>query len=207
MIEGWGLAVEQFLNDGSLDETEENKLVDFSKRFGLSRDDLDRNGSWTRVVKGAVIRDLLNGVVPQRVTVSGGLPFNFQAGEQLVWLFKNVAYYEDKTRRHYVGGSSGVSMRIAKGLYYRASAFRGDPVETTERVHVDTGILAVTTKHVYFGGSAKSLRVRHDKIVSFTPYSDGVAIQRDAQTAKPQIFVTGDGWFIHNLLANIRNVA
>jgi hypothetical protein len=129
------------------------------------------------------------------------------ASEQLVWVFAGVKYLEDKTRRHYVGGSSGVSVRVAKGLYYRASAFRGDPVETTERVLVDTGTLAVTTKHVYFDGPAKSFRIRHDKIVSFTPYSDGVAITRDAQTAKPQIFITGDGWFTHNLLANIGNVA
>jgi hypothetical protein len=35
------------------------------------------------------------------------------------------------------------------------------------------------------------------------PYSDGVAIQRDAQTALPQTFITGDGWFTYNLLVNI----
>jgi len=206
MVEGWGLAVDQFLNDGALDENEEKKLIAFSERFGLNREELDCNGSWTKVVKGAVIRDLLNGIVPQRVTVTGGLPFNFMASEQLVWVFSGVKYLEDKTRRQYVGGYSGVSVRVMKGVYYRTGGFRGNPVETTERVHVDTGTLAVTTKHLYFAGSAKSFRIRHDKIVSFTPYSDGVAIQRDAQTAKLQLFVTGDGWFTHNLLANIGNV-
>jgi hypothetical protein len=85
-------------------------------------------------------------------------------------------------------------------------SFRGHPVETTERVHVDTGILAVTTKHIYFHGSTKSFRVRFDKIVSFTPYSNGIGIQRDASTAKPQVFVTGDGWFTYNLLVNIANI-
>ena len=113
VVEGWGLAVDQFLNDGNLDENEEKKLVAFSERFGLSREDLDRDGSWTKVVKGAVIRDLLNGIVPQRVKVTGGLPFNFMASEQLVWVFTGVKYLEDKTRRHYVGGSSGVSVRRA----------------------------------------------------------------------------------------------
>jgi len=207
MVEGWGLAVDNFLNDGNLDENEEKKLVAFSERFGLSQQMLDRDGSWTKVVKGAVIRDLLNGVVPQRVKVSGGLPFNFTASEQLVWLFNGVKYLEDKTRRQYVGGYSGVSVRVMKGVYYRTGGFRGNPVETVERTHVDTGTLAVTTKHIYFAGPAKSFRIRHDKIVSFTPYSDGVAIQRDAQTAKPQVFITGDGWFTHNLLSNIGNVS
>jgi len=48
--------------------------------------------------------------------------------------------------------------------------------------------------------------VRLDKIVSFMPFSDGVGIQRDAATAKPQFFITGDGWFTYNLLMNVGNV-
>jgi hypothetical protein len=29
---------------------------------------------------------------------------------------------------------------------------------------------------------------------------------RDAQTAKPQTFVTGDGWFVYNLAVNLAQV-
>lgn len=53
-----------------------------------------------------------------------------------------------------------MGFRIAKGVYYRIGSFRGHPVETTERVYVDTGILAVTTKHLYFQGRTKTFRVR-----------------------------------------------
>lgn len=52
-------------------------------------------------------------------------------------------------------------------------------------------------------GGGKSFRIRHDKIVAIEPHADGVGIHRDAQTAKPQLFVTGDGWFTYNLLANV----
>ena len=38
---------------------------------------------------------------------------------------------------------------------------------------------------------------------SFEPYEDGFGIMRDAQTAKPQTFVTGDGWFVYNLATNL----
>ena len=31
---------------------------------------------------------------------------------------------------------------------------------------------------------------------------DGSGIMRDAQTAKPQKFITGDGWFVYNLAVN-----
>ena len=41
------------------------------------------------------------------------------------------------------------------------------------------------------------------RIVSFDPHDDGFGIMRDAQTAKPQIFRTGDGWFAYNLAINL----
>jgi hypothetical protein len=206
LITGWEQAVSHFLEDGNLEIQEEDRLTSFAEHFALTQEDLDKNGAYTKFVRGAVLRELMEGKIPKRCQPVGALPFNFQRSETLIWIFNNVAYYEDKTRRRYVGGSQGVSFRIAKGLYYRVGSFRGHPVETTERVHVDTGILAVTTKHIYFHGSTKSFRVRFDKIVSFTPYSDGIGIQRDASTAKPQVFITGDGWFTYNLLVNIANI-
>ena len=67
----------------------------------------------------------------------------------------------------------------------------------------DTGLLGLTTKYVYFAGSRKKFRVRYDRIVALEPYEDGFGIMRDAQTAKPQTFVTGDGWFVYNLATNL----
>lgn len=203
IVAGWEAAVDQFLDDGLLESQEEHQLASFKDAWSLDQSELDRRGALTRLVKAGALRDIMEGKVPSRVeVVNGNLPFNFQKGEQLVWVFPNVEYLEDKTRREYVGRSAGVSVRIAKGVYYRTGAFRGHPVERTERVSLGRGVLAVTTKHIYFSG-AKSFRVRHDKIVTYTPFSDGVGIIKDAATAKPQIFVTGDGWFTYNLLSNV----
>lgn len=203
VINGWERAVETAFDDGVLTEEEETNLVDIQKHFKFDQNDLDKNGAFSKVVKGVVLRQLLNGTIPEKVSVKGNLPFNLQKGEKLVWIFQKVQYYEMKTRRHYEGGSSGVSIRIAKGVYFRTSGFRAHPVETTETIHIDTGILAATSKHLYFAGSAKSFRVPYNKIVSFEPYSDGIGIQRDATTAKPQTFITGDGWFTYNLAMNL----
>lgn len=41
------------------------------------------------------------------------------------------------------------------------------------------------------------------KIISFKPFSDGAGVMRDAPTAKPRIFVTGDEWFTYNLVINL----
>jgi hypothetical protein len=203
LIAGWEAAVEKALEDSLLTKDEESFLVTLSKRFALSQDEMDKNGVYSKVVKGAILRDVLEGRIPERVKIGGNVPFNLQKTEKIIWLFQNVACYEQKTRREYVGGYQGVSIRIAKGLYYRTGGFKGQPVDRTETVHIDTGLLGVTNKHIYFAGDRKNFRIRYDKIVSFIPYSDGVGIQEDKVTAKPKSFITDDGWFTYNLLLNV----
>jgi hypothetical protein len=207
LIKGWENAVEQFLEDGLLDTNEEHRLAEFQERFALSQLELDRSGSLTRVAKAGVLRDVVNGRVSKRMSFSEPLPINFQKGEQPVWAFASSEYLEDKTRRQMVGGSQGISVRLAKGVYYRVSAFKGEAVERTERTHVDTGIVVATNKSIYFVGPKKSLRLPYEKIVSFQRFSDGLGVARDAVTAKPQYFITGDGWFTYNLVTNLAQLA
>ncbi|MCY4465687.1 MAG: hypothetical protein OXE46_09140 [Chloroflexi bacterium] len=203
MATGFEVAVERALDDHLLTEHEETALTELKDLLPVAYDAMDRNGALTRVVKSAILRDITLGLIPQRQQIDGVVPFNLQKSETLVWVFQHVQYYEEKTRREFVGGSQGFSFRVTKGVYYRVGGFKGRSVETAETVHVDTGLLGVTTKHIYFAGQAKRFRINYNKIVSFEPYSDGIGVQRDAQTAKPQSFLTDDGWFTYNLVANL----
>lgn len=205
LIKGWEISVEKMLEDRILDETEEKRLTDFTKRFSLSENDINRSGAFTKIVKAAVLRDVLNGKIPKRIKHQESLLINFKMGEQVVWYFRDVQYIEDKTLREYVGGSMGIGIRLMKGVYYRVGAFKGHAVEHTERIQVDTGLLVITNLNIYFKGSLKSFRIPHTNIVSFESFTDGIGVMRDVANAKWQIFVTGDGWFIYNLLANIPN--
>ena len=130
-------------------------------------------------------------------------PFNLMKSETLVWTMGNFDYLEVVTRRERRGSSQGLSVRMARGVYYRPGTFRSRSVEWEETVHQDTGLLGFTTKHLHFSGRRKKFRVRYDRIVDFEPFSDGFGIMRDAQTAKPQSFRTGDGWFAYNLAVNL----
>ena len=205
-IEGYGEAVERAFDDGVLSEEEESSFELFQDFFKLTQEDLSKNDAIFRLTKGAILREVLEGKLPKRIEINGQLPFNFQKSESLVWLFKDVDYYEEKTRTRYVGGSRGVSVRIAKGVYYRAGAFKGERIKTSETIHADNGLMAVTNKHLYFSGNSKRFRVKFDKIVAFEPFSDGIGIQKDAATAKPQSFKTGEGWFTYNLITNLANL-
>jgi hypothetical protein len=198
----WSSAVNTSLDHGPLSEEVEKRIVDLIAGLSLSSDALRQTAAWDRLVKSAV-RDLLNGVIPKRMSFDGNLPLNLQKSEQLVWAFQRADYLEEKTRRQYVGGSRGVSVRIMKGVYYHTSGFKGRAIDRTERVHVDTGLVAVTTKQIYFNGVKKAFRIPYSKIVSFEPFNDGVGIMRDAASAKPQLLVTHDGWFTYNLMTSL----
>ena len=203
LVQAWVAAVEGSMEDGILTQAEENALFRYMAYFNLSRDDVE--DAHRDLVRAAVIRDLTNGEITYRLNVTDH-PFNLQKNERLVWAFRGVEYIETKTKRERRGTSHGVSIRVARGLYYRPSTFKSRVHEWDENVHVDTGILGVTPKHLYFSGPRKSFRVRYDKIVAYDPFSDGIGYTQDAANAKLKKFVTGDGWFIYNLVTNLSNL-
>jgi hypothetical protein len=56
-------------------------------------------------------------------------------------------------------------------------------------------------------GGNGNLVVTYKKIVAFQPHSDGVGIQRDAGSAKPEAFKFADGWFACNLITNLAQLS
>ena len=203
LVRAWEEAVEGVIEDGVVSLDEEAALSQYISHFDLTQEELDRNGAQTTLVQASVIRDVTQGIIPQRQTITGRVPFNLMKSETLVWVIQDVDYLETVVRRERRGTSHGVSIRVARGLYYSPRQFRSRPIEWEETVHQDTGLLGITTKHVYFAGARKKFRVRYDRIVSFDPYDDGFGIMREAQSAKPQTFRTGDGWFVYNLATNL----
>lgn len=201
LVSAWQSAVDHFLDDDLLSDEEEQRLNEAIDRFLLPPAALEQNGALSRLGKASILKKIFNGEIP---TVDAGpLPVNLQKSEKLVWAEKDVRYLEDKVRRKIVGHSRGVSVRVMRGVYARLGAFEGEPVYNTERVEVATGILFVTDRNLYFYSSNHSIRIPFRKIVSFEKFSNGLGIIRDAATAKPQIFVNDDGWFLYNLVTTL----
>jgi hypothetical protein len=206
IVGGWEKSVEGAFEDGILSNEEENHLIEVATYFGMQDENLNKNDYYQKLIKGALLRELMEGKIPERIKIDGDLPFNFQKNEKVVWLFQNVELLENRTRRQYVGAYQGVSVRITKGIYYRTGGFKGNPVNTVETIHTDTGLLATTDKHIYFQGAIKGFKIPYNKIVSYTPYSNGIGVQKDGVSAKPQSFITNDGWFIYNLITNLSSL-
>ena len=78
---------------------------------------------------------------------------------------EGVDYLETVTRRERRGSSHGVSIRVARGLYYQPRTFRSRAVEWEETVHQDCGLPGFSAKHNHCSGPRKKFRVRHDRVV------------------------------------------
>ena len=132
-------------------------------------------------------------------------PLLFMKSEKLIHA-TYVMFHEERTKTHYVGRSDGVSIKIRKGLYYRTSGFRGERVQEHNMEHIDSGIFALTTKHIYFHGHRKSFRTRIDRIVAIEPFEDGIGIRKAGTSARPQIFKDKshdypiNSWFVANAI-------
>ena len=115
--------------------------------------------------------------------------------------------------RQLLSRHSGLSVRVANGLYYRFGGMRGHAVESTSLHEVDYGDFLMTTRGIYFSGTEKGINFRlpYNQIIRFQPYSDAVGICRNGgreQIFAPQRAVTAEatrvlqesGWFLFNAL-------
>lgn len=200
--------VEQFLDDGVLTQNEESFLGHFIQQFNIEQETyIDSFKIKHKIVKASILRNLYDGnPMKSRIKLDGSLPFKFLNKEYLVYLDNYVDYFEKRIKTTYEGGSDGVSIKLMKGVYYRKSSFRGKPVKTLKTVPVGNGTLALTNKHLYFSSTNKNFRIRLDRIVTVTPYEDGIGIQKDGVSSKPMIFSNIDGWFYYNFIQNSDNI-
>jgi len=204
---GYDKAVEKFLEDGIITKEEEEKLDKFQEQLQLSQGVVNKNNSLAKVTQAAIVRELSEGTIPEdRFGYEGILPVNFQKGEKLIWLFPAVEFYEQRIKTHYEGGYSGVSFRVARGVSVRTGGFRGNPVKTEEMKYITTGDFIVTTKSLYFSSSSKSVKLPLQKILRIEPYRDGIGLQKDTATAKPQVFKGLDGLFVYDVVTHLNQM-
>ena len=198
-------AVDRYLNDGIISTREEQMVARFLQFTGMQQARLNENKSLEKVLQSKVLEDILSGNKPKpRITIAGDFPFMLGKTENLIWLFRNITLHQQKVRREYVGRSSGVSVRIMKGVYYRTGGFKGHPVETTVMQRVGVGSVCLTDKNLHFSSPEKSLKIPYSKILSVESYSNGVGLQKDGVNDKPIFLENINSWFVYNVIANLK---
>jgi hypothetical protein len=80
----------------------------------------------------------------------------------------------------YSAGTTGVSVRVAKGVTLRTSGTRGKAIKGM--VSVASGELVVTDKRVVFAGDKKSFAIPLGDLLNTTNYKDGFGFSNDKAT-------------------------
>ena len=192
--------INEYLSDGIIDRNEEGLINKYLEYTSLAESEaLYKSSAFQRVLHSLILRDIQEGKDVNRRFAIDNLPILLGKKEQLLWIFRGVKGYEEKTGRKYVGGSRGVSLRVCKGVYYRVGASKGHSIEYQYQNDLGTGLFIITNKNLYFIGN-KQVKMGISKVLSFTPYNDGIELVKDGANPKPYTFVGFDSWFLVNAM-------
>lgn len=196
-------AAENYMKDGLLTDDEEKRIDDYVYMLGLSTSNLPakyQNSEICRIEQGKMLKQLQKGIIPQTNIAA---PILLGRGEAVLWRYDGVTMWQEKIKKEFVGGHSGLTFRIVKGVNYRTGSFRGHPVEHSYMDQAGTGSLYITNKHIIFHSSLRSVKIPYKKIIGLNPYQDGMGVQQDGANAKRLVFQGFDCSFVMNIMSFI----
>ena len=117
---------------------------------------------------------------------------------EAVWLENRTV-----TQRINYGGPA-LRIKIMKGVYYRAGSVGVQRITSEQLQEIDNGTLYITNKRIIFTGNKKNSNILLSKVLSVTPYSDGVGIEKDTGKS-PILRVSGSADILAMMLGRVIN--
>ena len=189
-------------------EEKERRRAEAAELRAQEERELQRQEQLLAAEREAVLDILQNDRVPD-LNWSEFSEFKIAKNERMLYVFPDVEYIEQRTKRETRGKNAGTSVRIAKGMSVRAGKSAGQVIESDERTSRGYGTLGVSTKHVFFVGEERSFRIRMDKVVSVRPVAaDAIELVRDRASGHPEFFRVGSDSteFAANLIGLVPSV-
>lgn len=196
-------AAENYMKDGLLTDDEEKRIDDYVYMLGLSTSNLPakyQGSEINRIEQSKLLKQLQKGIIPQTNIVA---PILLGRDETVLWCYDGVTMWQEKIKKEFVGGHSGFTFRIVKGVNYRTGSFKGHPVEHSYMDNAGTGSLYITNKHIIFHSTERSIKIPYKKIIGLNPYQDGMGVQQDGANAKKLVFQGFDCSFVMNIMSFI----
>lgn len=129
------------------------------------------------------------------------LPINLQRKE-VGHARIGAIWNEERPRRVHANYSGPVaSIRICKGLRYRIGSVSMEPIAREELTEIDRGTLYLTSERLILDGSKRNITLRLSSLIGFTPYSDGVILERATGRSPHLVLVGEDIELFHAMLS------
>jgi len=177
-------ALDQSIADKRLSPQEVESLAVLAKHLGVEiRPD---EATASAMARYALLWRIENGdlpVVPIALNLQKGEACHFAA--TATW---NEIRKTTRTEGYY---SQGVSVRIARGIYYRVGGSRPHRVTTEGLTQIDSGTLYFTNKRVIFDGAAKNTSLRLSNVLAFQVFADGLVLEKGSGRS-PHLLIAGD---------------
>jgi hypothetical protein len=177
---------------------EEDRILEIATTLGFTADDIP--GLSERLVKIGVLRDLDDGIIPERVSVVGPMPFELDAAESIIWIFNNVTALRAPKQKE--AADRAVSATRPGVPDYVAPASLEGSARGKDAVEVGTGDLMVTSRHVFIVSDDRHRQLPFAKLAHIGAFSDGFELAR-SRDDRPLTFLVDDAWFAANLMIRL----
>lgn len=168
-------------SDKQVTGEEEKELEKIQKYLGLADDEIAHDKK--ELARLRLLNEIQNGNMPA-VLISNVILFK---GESPYWIEPADLIEEKVLRRHYEGGSRGVSFRVMKGVSYRVGGHRGQMVAETGLVSVSSGDLVITNKRIIFKGDRKSFAIKLDNLLGTEIFTNAIYISENGKSSTRMI--------------------
>jgi hypothetical protein len=201
-IAGIGAMTESTLDDHLLTSAEEERIIEIADAVGLTLDAIPAADD--KLIKASVLRELDAGRIPDRVTVMGALPIEFEPDEAVVWIFNQTkTYRSSRSKKDETAEPTPTSPGAHLPLYYSPSTLGEDGGNAARLVEESVGDLVVTTNQLFMIWGDRQRSFPYSKIVGFNARRDGFRITRGAAQDRIVLFAVNDPWFAANLVARL----
>lgn len=189
IVESWSVSVNEVSLREPLPAQKETALIRLCEQSGFTQQELSKTDGFRSVTFSMLLWAITNDVkeLYANAMVSHN-PFNCESGEVPIAFFGSVVYSQETTTRSRVGGYSGLSVRVAPGVYSHFGGFKGQQVERVAMKEIDYGGMLLTTGAMYFGGEHTTFRISFDNIISFRAQEDGIGFSRKTGHGIPEVF-------------------
>jgi hypothetical protein len=127
--------------------------------------------------------EIQNGNMPS-VTVSNVVLFK---GEKPLWVEPVDLIEEKVVRRHYSGGSRGISFRVMKGVSYRVGGHKGTMTAEKGLVVVSSGDMIITNKRIIVKGDRKSFAIKLNNLLGTELFTNGIYMPENRKATQKML--------------------
>src|SRR5438552_1465001 len=166
LLKGWSTGAEQIATAEPLSLDRFTVLNAFYQVMGFTDQEMKLTDGFLAGVFSMLLWSVMVYGDPKAVASVSRHPFNLRGGETPLMFFGSVVYAKETVSRSSQGGYGGMSIRLARGVYYHFGGFKGQRIDTSTLKEIDYAGMLLTTQNIYFGGDHTTSRLPYDHVVA-----------------------------------------